>query len=344
MISLPNRIWFLIEILTVVVLATILISLEAFLNLIEDVDQILSFVIPSLISSSAIFAGLLATYLVTRISSVRSERLARLPEIDELSKKLTQLRKVLARFRSGFIRNSGEIRRLLYEHPEYTWENITTSMGYTGNVIQREFWNEPYSNEMALHLALDEIVNDHREPIGWAFSESDEIAMRYTYNEVVTAYYICNELWDFFDHNYHGYGIESRVNFSCHALRSPYWLAPLRANVSRINQKYSEMPIDRFFLSKLGSEFHDQYLPRLIKLVARNEEEVPSYLSLMSFNLLLIILGGVLIPLLMQLTVLNEQLIVILTSLSIGAVFAGFLFTSFSLLRAWKTEGNVSDY
>jgi hypothetical protein len=342
----PVRISVCIQFILIVFLTVLFLFTEfKELDYLDNPDSIRTYFIPSLLTASSIFSGLIITYLITRLASIRNERIARLPEIDSLSNKLTQYRKVLHHFlQSSFFKNYSTFKKTLLSNPDYTWSNISISTGDWKSETMTNFYKEPYHTDMALYLALEEIVNEHGDDMAWQFSANDDLGRRYSLDEVVNARLIANELWDYFDNNWHDYGMDSKVDFNCHGLTSTYWTDFIYRNLAKIDVKYAKHQLNRQIISKLSGEFYSIYLERLIFLVHKNNERISPYIRMMFINLLFMAFGGIILPLSISFLKLGEATTYTLASICVSTVLVSVLSISFFLYQAWRIESDVSDY
>ncbi len=262
---------------------------------VKDIDKFMGLSI----QFSALFCAILLTFIISKVFNLRQEKQQRLIEIEVLSNKVTDLRRI-----ANILINShslwpvGLSRQMNSTYAQLNY--ISYSLSDIKKGLEATYQNDMTINHTIgdLYLALRTIRGDMKDfgPILY-----DDYDHSYTYDYEKMSFWvycdIANELWTSFDHEYNNINTLLNVD-EIHEDD----LDKIRKMSVRINpQKYTDTTLDiKKLLSSVGTDFNTLYLPQLANLLEQNLPIFPKTLLFNTVVMILMITTGVLIPMILQ--------------------------------------------
>jgi hypothetical protein len=277
-----------------------------------------------LITVGGIISAILISYLASKIFNIRNERENRLIEIRHLSEKLTYYRRLLyyiMRSREFWVHFKDTIQ-YKKDFPGLNYD-ILHGQGKENRFIIKSFWGEENklcTTTIDLYCAMEKIQGDVESDNGlWCFDKG--ISFIYSSEEIINFYDPSNQIWYYLEGRFgkYGYGKFNDTGIS------PAYIANSNIALIKIDSKYKESEVSREIIAQISADFYEIYLPRLQELTIKNKG-IPKNISKTFYNLLLIIIFGVLVPLVIQSINVKCQLNIWLTLSSVWI-------TSMSLIK-----------
>ena len=281
-----------------------------------------------LITLGGIFSGIVIAYLSGKIFKIKSERESRQIEIDKLSNKLTAFRKMIGLVKKSrnFWKNYEDINRFTKKYPKYDYYD------YYNKCIQIDPALKVDESTILLYLAMNRIydVKDVRI-IPLEYKKHDE-TIRYDIEQLQEYYYPCNTIWYFLEGRYEKFGKDSFVDIGLNYNDDIIF----KELIAIIDKTQKNKDFHREVIAKLGSDFAEEMIPKMIELI--------SSLKMSFFSLVYIVTFAVLLPIILQsinvcnnIEVILTLIFVLLTTLFI----INFLFNFYTLIRE-EVETNVN--
>jgi hypothetical protein len=288
-----------------------------------------------LITLGGIFSGIVIAYLSGKIFQIKSERESRQIEIDKLSNKLTAFRKMIGLVKKSrnFWKNYEDINRFTKKYPKYDYYD------YYNKCIQIDPALKVDESTILLYLAMNRIydVKDVRI-IPLEYKKHDE-TIRYDIEQLQEYYYPCNTIWYFLEGRYEKFGKDSFVDIGLNYNDDIIF----KELIAIIDKTQKNKDFHREVIAKLGSDFAEEMIPKMIELISLNTK-VPNSLKMSFFSLVYIVTFAVLLPIILQsinvcnnIEVILTLIFVLLTTLFI----INFLFNFYTLIRE-EVETNVN--
>ena len=273
-----------------------------------------------LITLGGIFSGIVIAYLSGKIFQIKSERERRQIEIDKLSNKLTAFRKIIGLLKESrnFWKNYEDISRFTKKYPKYDYYD------YYNKCIQIDPSLKVNESTILLYLAMNRIydVKDVRI-IPFEYKKYDE-TIRYDIEQLQEYYYPCNTIW---------YFLEGRYNDDI----------IFKELIAIIDKTQKNKDFHREVIAKLGSDFAEEVIPRMIELISLNTK-IPNSLRMSFFSLVYIVTFAVLFPIILQSINLCSNIEVVLTLIFVlltTLFIINFLFNFYTFIRE-EVETNVN--
>ena len=278
-------------------------------------------VISYIISSSSIFAGILVSYLIFKITIEKNERTARLPEIKQLFDKVSSLRKflhIIFANKSSFFKEKSKIMIKDFDinYPNFKYQDLHESS------IMADY---NYNPVLQAYIVIKQIVDyDAISNKTWFYSHNNDMEKSYTLEDIYDFGYASSYLYTWFDYNYSE--IENHLNFSF----KDSDIKDMKGWVLRIDKKFTSKNIDNQLIANLGTDFDNIYFPQLIKLLEKNNQKMSVIFDWLLKYLFLIILFGTIFPIFIGLFKFSDAIqscFIIFSLLTVFVCVLGILFT-----------------
>lgn len=328
------RKWFTVSLIVVITLNLFLVIP----NLKVDLQRLQA----SLISASGIIAGILLAFLSQKMFQIIQGKNEARKKLNELSDKMTSYRKILYRIMSShdFWVKYGDVNRIKQDAPGIRFRHLHNDDNES-KAIRRKFWLYEYvppisNTTVDLFLAMEQITGVKRRVEFWAFDENE--VYTYDLDYLYLAYNPSNQIW---------YYLVGRYNKHTHGLINESGLSVLYTHdlptlMASIDSKYKEVDFSREVIGEISSTFHESIIPEMIRLTELLETSISKKVKQLFMYLVVILLGGVGIPLVIQLLDLNGaewgvtacMVVAVIVSLTL------FLFDIFGIAEndSFKTE------
>ena len=285
-----------------------------------------------LITASGIISGIIIAYLAAKLFSIKEERKQCQIEIDRLSTKLTNYRRVLYCIinSSAFWVKRDDISKFQNEYQGYNFEMLHNQ---NNNDKKRDdFWAiDPgfCTTTVDLYLAMEAIYGIDKEILSWY---SDRNArFKYTLQDIASYTKPSNQIWYYLEWKYfkdtEGLVNDTKINNR--------FKTSIRENYTQIDAKYRDREFDRHLLAEISADFESFYLPNLYELTRLNQESLPKSTVNLFINLSVIFIIGVFFPLFIQCLNISNHWNVFFTLSSVGIVtlaFINFLFDFYGIM------------
>jgi hypothetical protein len=245
----------------------------------------------SLVSVTGILAGIIIAFLTTIFFNEKKNREKIKIELDELSFKLTTFRRILYNvlITVDFWVEYKKIKEFRTKYPQIEFSDLHRE-DMTEEV--NDFWlkGEYPTSGTDLYLAMRQIYGSDR-PEYWLSDE--KIKIDYTIDQLRSYTIPSNQIWYYLDGRFmkHGKGHfdDSKI--------PPYRLNLIQGSVSNISKEFMNCEVNRVLLADLGTKFHSDYLPDMIKLTSQLKSSLPKSVKKLFFFLTLMLFFGCIIPL-----------------------------------------------
>lgn len=299
----------------------------------EDIQRILN-IQNYFITVSGIISGIIIAYLSGKLFNIKEERSRRQIEIDHLSNKLTNYRRLLY-----FLMNTPlfwvyhrEISRFKRQYPNLNFFVLGDFENKTHEDERVKFLLEDktyHHTTIKLYLAMEAIYGEN-ELATWAHSRIARF--RYSSQEVLRCYDPSSTIWYFLEGGYSKW-TKGEIDDT----KMPvYFLDGIRDSLSAIETKYRDRDLDRHLMAEISNEFYEVYLPELYDLTLANESKLPQTLLSIYYNLIFIFCLGVIFPLILECVSLPIKVDLFLTLTSVAiivVVFCNFLFDFYRIMN-----------
>jgi hypothetical protein len=245
----------------------------------------------SLVSVTGILAGIIIAFLTTIFFNEKKNREKIKVELDELSFKLTTFRKILYNIliTVDFWVEYNKILEFRRKYPQIEFSDLHSD-DMTEEV--KGFWlkGEYPTSGIDLYLAMRQIYGSD-SPEYWLSDE--KIKIDYSIEQLRSYTIPSNQIWYYLDGRFMKHG---KGNFDDSKI-PPYRLNLIQGSVSNISKEFMGCEVNRVLLAELGTKFHSDYLPDMIKLTSRLKSKVPKTVNQLFFFLTLMLFFGCIIPL-----------------------------------------------
>jgi hypothetical protein len=277
-----------------VLISIVLIEFFAMLFINYPANDIIS-VQSDLISVSGIFCGILIALFSAKLFQEKSHKEQQKKRIDNLSFKLTQLRRIIYFIKEsdGFWTNIEPINEYrgirskiqkLKEHDKDIRDEITKIKDLkskNGSIKIFELMNSVYGSQFDNEF--------------WLYDRRHKFD--YTIEEIERLFEPISNLWYYFDGRYakhtEGYIDDSKVD--------DRHIQDILEYSASIDKKFQRGQIDRHLIADLGTEFHLNYLPELIDLKIDYDNVFNKSLKKLFYNIVIIATSGIIVPLILKL-------------------------------------------
>jgi len=288
-----------------------------------------------LITVAGIISAFVIAYLSSKIFNLRSERTNRQVEIDNLSNKLTNFRRLLfyVMRSSNFWIHYDDITQFKKQYPGLNYARLHNQTD-NSDKLSTQFWLEEKHishSTIDLYTAMEALYGDPNFTDGLPWATDKAIRFNYTVDELYNYYSPSNMIWYLLEGRFekHGKGQFHDSNIS------PLFADDVTETLVRIDTKYKGKDFHREILAEIGAEFHELYLTQLIELTQYNTG-VPKSLQATFNSLFVIMMSGVLLPIIIQSLDIPNSLDTILTLLCVWVTSLAlvlFLWDFYSFLR-----------
>lgn len=302
-------------------------------------DQSIS-LLSDLIALSGIFAGLVSAFISSQIFKLKSDREQILEEIIELSKKLTNYKRIIYDIKSSsyYWKTFDDINELYKKYNGITFDKIHNSIKNDSEGISRKFWLEEDKidiHKADLYLSMSALLDDDQSIPRWL---SDKYVVLKFSEETLEKYIQpSNQIWYYLDYKFHKY-MEGSINPEG---ITGYWLHQILETLSLIDPKLKTRQFDRKLLADISSEFSEYYIPRLLNLTKRIKSKLPQTIRSLLINLIYLLIVGVLFPIIIKLFTYNDLTTSILTTIAGFGVISGFIWFLISFIGTIKKEVTI---
>jgi hypothetical protein len=290
------------------------------------------------ITVSGIISGIVIAYLASKLFNLKQERELRQREINKYSIKLTHFRRILYCIMHSheFWKYRNQVDIFKEKYPGLNFEllhdqNIQDKKleELANNFLLKN--TELNYTTIDLFLAMESIYGDPKRQT-WIYDRT--IHFNYSLEDLYRFMMPSNQIWYFLEGRYAKH-TEGQIN------DQGIWVLfkdNLRDYISQIDSKFKDKKIDRHLLADLGTEFYSFYLPKMIELTELNQAPLPKTFLIIFWNLIVIFVIGVILPLFIQSLDLWDKWNVILTLSSVGIIIVAFFNLLFDFYKVMNEE------
>lgn len=324
-----------IKIITLITISCLTIGL--FLASPAPHDRILN-IQNYLITVSGIFSGIVIAYLASKLFNIKQDRLSRQIEIDKLSEKLTNYRRILYAVMNShdFWLKFEDIRKFKKKYQTLDFEKLHNQDQDNSEDESIKFWldeKDLSSTTIDLYSSMEAIYGKHEnDRMPWIYEKT--IKFDYSLDELYRFHMPTNQIWYYLEGRYQKH-TEGLIN------DKGIWVLyrdKVRDWASQIDNKFRSKEFDRHLLAEVSTDFHEYYLPKLIELTTINSDGLPRSVIRLFTNLVIIFLIGVIFPLFIQSMCLLDNWNVILTLTAVGIITLSFIYFLFDFYLLMKEE------
>ncbi len=284
---------------------------------------------------SGIISGITIAYLAAKLFNIKQERENRQKEINEISEKLTNFRRLLYYILSDhdyWIEYKG-IKQFKQKYGDLNFDRLHL---IEPDPVKRRYRDdesiEAGDTSVDLYLSMEAILGEM--PSGftnWVYDKTKRF--NYSLGALYDYRMPSNQLWYYLEYKYHKH-TDGLINDTHIGV---LYKDHLPEAISAIDNKYRGREFNRFLLAEIGTDFHSYYLPKMIELTEQNLAR-PTVLQAIFRNLSIIFIVGVICPLILQCIDLYYYVEInsVVTLISVGVVilaFVNFLFDFYSMMH-----------
>jgi len=289
---------------------------------------------------SGIYSALLITFIVSKIFQIRQEKISRLKEIITLSNKVTDFRRICQVLYDNYDFWDAQMQRtvkskfkgLSYFHihidsyyyiPKY--KDLITSFN--------EWSPKPGAS---FYLALKSlVVSDKRS---FQLELYDEFDHNVIYSFDIISKWVgagsANCFFYYLDHKWHSYETLFKLELIPRDERGR--IEELATKIDE--RRYGGETFSRPLLVKIGNHFESEILPRLFQLTYYNKTGITGPLNFIIYNLLIIMIFGVFVPIILSSGQLKYSLMYLISKISIIIISITIFYFVVSFKRILKNE------
>ena len=261
-------------------------------------------VLTNLLTVNAVFSAILITYLFSRITWSKERKLETLKEAINLSKKVTDFRRILNKLTYYYnVWSDDNATKSLIDHGKFKhidFYDFYLSMSSEYQPKDKELIDQLFNNDnfkegqSTLYLAMVSLVRNRKNP---RYEFQEELYKDFEHNglyniraiEKWLEVGIFGTIWYWLDKDY------NYINYNALRNDREYILSA----ASRINAKYEGLQLDNDLLKELADDFNSHYLKELYIRLKELKKGVTDLnlliLSLITVSLIL----GVLLPIIL---------------------------------------------
>ena len=292
------------------------------------------------ITVSGIISGIIIAYLATKIFSIKQERENRQITIDQLSRKLTNFRRVLyfVLKSSNFWVEYQSLRKFKQEFNTLTFDQLHNQGEKKNEAVERyyDYDKRKYISDTTadLYLAMEAIYGEVviETTSDWVYERN--IYFDYTVESLNYMLWPSNQIWYYLDWRYHKH-TEGQINDQG---ISQLYKDNLYESIAAIDIKFQNKDFDRKLLASVSTEFYTSYIPMLIELTNLNKASLPSSVTNLFWTLVIIFCLGAIFPLFIQCLNICDKLNIILTLSAVGVIVVAFVNLLFDFYKIMKQE------
>lgn len=297
----------------------------------ENIDSLFS----NIFKVSSIIVTLFIAYIITKVFRIRTEKEKRKEEIDKLSFKITEFRRLLYHVMKcrGFWGDFTDIEKLKRYYPEYLYNDLHND-NHNDEKISK-FWSEEdrFSTTRAdVYLAFKEIAGTDKIE-DWILN--DNITFDYTTDDLAKYYYPSSVPWYYFSHKWHKH---SKGLFDFNELAKDYHRDDMKRHISNIDEKFDGRELDRHLLADVGSEIHEKYIEKIYELTRINEGKLPKTVRTLIGVIVVIGVFGVILPLIGNFGDFPNNVDSIIAYISVTALVASLIWILLDFTSIIKEE------
>lgn len=250
-----------------------------------------------ILTTSSILSAIIITYLVSKVLQLRQERLMYIPEIKELTQKLHRFRKIISLLLHSDIWAKGLKRFVDIDYAGLSYFDVrafifvgldTTEQADNFNKERAKFGDTAY-----LYLEMKSFIDEGHTFDRTLYTEFD-VPVGYSTEQLERWIdFDCGGgLWNYFDYRYSTYQKDLRLDKVIGQTQERI----LKACIQIDKERYKDLPFDNKLLALLGTQFHDDILPKLHRLQVICGRGLPEIVNYLFSFLFVYIVFGVCIP------------------------------------------------
>lgn len=322
-----------IEIFIILLLSFTLLFLKYKINY-DEINNILY----SLITVTGIFSGIIISVLSIKLFNIKDKKEILFNEFYELSRKIMSFRRICFELKTSkrFWKTFDDIHWLEDKYKDISFNVLHSPSNSEEKAISTEFWLseelEISQSKADLYLSIKQILNDSTNVPLWLYDK--KIVKKNSIEYLSNALMPSNQIWYYLDHKYQKH-LEGEISFEDLNL---YETNQLQQHISELDPQYKNKEINRKLIAEIGSNFYENYIPRLIELTRILENTFPKSIAGLFISIIIIILIGVISPLIITFFHFNSNTIIIATSILIFLYTLGIIYFFYIFLNFIRNE------
>ena len=250
----------------------------------------------SILTISGLLSGIIMAYLTSKVLQIREERLAKLPQINELTQKVHKFRSIINKLLStDLLPQAGRnIVDTKYKGLTFFDYKEISFVGSKPSELLTKYSQDTHCGGISnLYLELRAFVPKEHKFDETLYSEFEVSKFYETQLLEKWVKYDCgNGLWYYFDNEYAIY--KNKYKFDIYQK----YKEEILMNCLQIDkERYQGMQFDNELLAKLGTQMHSDIIPKLFKAQLSIERGLPLIVNYLFVMFVLLVLLGVIIPL-----------------------------------------------
>ncbi len=342
--------------LVLTLLLTACLILFFFYNPIEKQDE-LAGLIANMIQFTGVFSAILITYTISKIFQIRQEKIALIPKLEELSNKVTNVRRIAnilietydfweSPMKHHFDRKYNRLDKCVMDEVR---NNIGHTYKYLLNEYSKEFGqtgdlNPELSAKFSGHyfyLDLKALTKGRKGDADFWYGEDE---LNYIYESAIVEKWIyshCGDFWYFLSPE--GEWKQYSDVFHIEKISKPNKEKILRL-IKKTEPSINLEQSLNIVLGELGGKFTSLYLYKLLQYLSITEKGFPRIIKNLTTILSITIISGLFIPIILSATNIESfELRRAIVYISLASLIASILFFLLTLKSMLKSVIDITD-
>jgi hypothetical protein len=313
----------------------------------EELDKLIA----NMIQFTGVFSAILITYTISKIFQIRQEKIALIPKLEELSNKVTNVRRIAnilvdsyafweAPMKNYFERKFSRLDKCIIEEAKNNNDHLCHDLVncYYEEIGQTGDANPELSAKFSGHyfyLDLKALTKGRKGDADFWYGEDE---LNYIYESSIIEKWIyshCGDFWYFLSP--HGKGKQYSDVFHPEKISKSSKETILRLIKKTEPSIDLEQPLN-IVLGELGGKFTSLYLYKLLQYLSITEKGIPDIIKNLTTILSITIISGLFVPIILSATniesfeIKRTVVYIVLASLIVAILF--FLMTLKSMLKS----------
>ena len=330
--------FYIIKYLILSLIAVGIITLYAYYPFPRDIIQTIQ---NNLITVSGILVGIVIAYISAKHFQLRQNRENLQSKLGQLSDKLTNFRKLLYRVMKShdFWERYSDIQAYKNKYLGITFTDLHNHGDDRSDLVS-QFWLDEKDIDRTtadLYLAMEEITGPIEQADEWAYDKLH--SYKYSLDYLHRCYMPANKIWYYLEGRYakHTKGLINDQGIWA------LYKDDIREFASQIDPKYRDKDFDRHLLAQISTDFHQLYIPQLIRLTRMIQKGLSNDMKTLLITLTIILTAGVLVPLTMQTLDIPYSISGLLTFSMVLVVILGLTNFMFDFYRMLDNEVKLKE-
>ncbi|GHT39445.1 hypothetical protein AGMMS49965_05460 [Bacteroidia bacterium] len=293
----------------------------------------------NIITISSVLSGIIIAYLTSKVLQIRNEKIAKMPELNDLTQKLHRFRRIAWKLFKEFWTNSDGVNDFIEKYRMVSFFDVKSDMpSPKAKKFIEEMAESEYNNIAYFCLELRSFI-DMTAVMSDMYILISEFDIPVPFNSKI--------LRDWIDNGCGCGFLEFDKEYCSHLNKVPLTLNISKEAEESIKQLAVQIDKERYeqidctsTLFKLGMQIHYDIIPSLYRLHLQIEGKLPLLVKYLFWIFVLLIVFGVVLPLLSKILLLSTIVDIISISMTISLC----IYIVFSFYGFLKSEIDVEYY